>query len=108
MTRFIVRRLLLGVLTLLPVSVIVFAATQALPGNAARAILGKQATPERVSRRSAHSYTSTSRRSRSTSIGSAGSSTGTSALGGHASSRSAQLLRVGSATRRSWCSSRRW
>jgi peptide/nickel transport system permease protein len=48
MTRFIVRRLLLGVLTLLAVSVIVFAATQALPGNAATAILGKTATPERV------------------------------------------------------------
>src|SRR5579872_2718998 len=48
MTKFILRRLLLGVLTLLAVSIIVFAATQALPGNAATAILGKTATPERV------------------------------------------------------------
>src|SRR5699024_393151 len=30
------------------VSVIVFAATQALPGDAARAVLGRQATPERL------------------------------------------------------------
>jgi len=44
--RFFARRLALGVLTLFAVSIVVFAATQALPGNAARAILGKQATPE--------------------------------------------------------------
>src|ERR1700751_72239 len=48
MTKFIVRRVLLGVLTLFLVSVIVFAATQALPGNPARVILGNTATPERV------------------------------------------------------------
>jgi peptide/nickel transport system permease protein len=48
MTRFIVRRVILGIITLFAVSVIVFAATQALPGNAARAILGKDATPARV------------------------------------------------------------
>ncbi|HWD66248.1 MAG TPA: ABC transporter permease, partial [Solirubrobacteraceae bacterium] len=48
MTRFIARRVVLGVLTLFLVAVIVFAATQALPGNAATAILGKTATPERV------------------------------------------------------------
>jgi peptide/nickel transport system permease protein len=47
-TRFIVRRLLLGLLTLFLVSVVVFAATQALPGNAATAILGRNATPARV------------------------------------------------------------
>jgi len=41
-----VKRLALGVLTLFAVSIVVFAATQALPGNAARAILGKTATPE--------------------------------------------------------------
>ena len=40
------KRLALGILTLFAVSIVVFAATQALPGNAARAILGKQATPE--------------------------------------------------------------
>ncbi len=43
---FLVRRTLLGVVTLFLVSVIVFAATQALPGDAARAILGRTATPE--------------------------------------------------------------
>ena len=43
---FVVRRLLLGVLTLFVVSVIIFAATQALPGDAARSILGRGATPE--------------------------------------------------------------
>jgi peptide/nickel transport system permease protein len=48
MTKFIIRRLLLGLLTLFAVSLIVFAATQALPGNAATAILGKTATPQRV------------------------------------------------------------
>jgi len=41
---FIVRRLLLGVLVLFLVSLIVFAATQAL-GDPARAILGRNATP---------------------------------------------------------------
>lgn len=43
---FIIRRVLLGVLTLFIVSVIIFAATQALPGDAARSILGRGATPE--------------------------------------------------------------
>ena len=43
---FIVRRLLLGVLVLVLVSVLVFLATQALPGDPARAILGRNATPE--------------------------------------------------------------
>src|SRR5213596_2367072 len=45
---FILRRALLGLLTLLLVSIVVFAATQALPGNAARAILGRNATPDRL------------------------------------------------------------
>jgi peptide/nickel transport system permease protein len=48
MSRFLLRRILLGLLTLLLVSIVVFAATQALPGNAARAILGRNATPERL------------------------------------------------------------
>jgi peptide/nickel transport system permease protein len=39
---------MLGLLTLLLVSIVVFAATQALPGNAARAILGRTATPARL------------------------------------------------------------
>lgn len=45
---FVVRRLLQGVLTLILVSVLVFAATQALPSDPARAILGRSATPEGV------------------------------------------------------------
>lgn len=48
MTRFLIRRILLGILILFLVSIVVFAATQALPGNAARAILGRQATPARL------------------------------------------------------------
>lgn len=43
---FIIRRLLLGVVTLFAASLVIFAATQALPGDAARAILGRTATPE--------------------------------------------------------------
>src|SRR4051794_31721991 len=43
---FILRRIVLGIVTLLLVSVVVFAATQALPGDPARAILGRSATPE--------------------------------------------------------------
>jgi peptide/nickel transport system permease protein len=42
---FIIRRLLLGILVLILVSVLVFLATQALPGDPARAILGRSATP---------------------------------------------------------------
>ena len=53
-TGFIIRRILLGVLTLFFVSIIVFAATQALPGDAARAILGRARRPTR-SRRCASS-----------------------------------------------------
>ncbi len=44
----IVRRSLVGLLTLLIASIIVFAATQVLPGNAAYAVLGRSATPERL------------------------------------------------------------
>jgi peptide/nickel transport system permease protein len=43
---FLLRRVLLGLVTLFLVSIIVFAATQALPGDPARAILGRNATPE--------------------------------------------------------------
>ena len=45
-TGFVIRRVLLGLLTLFVVSIIVFAATQALPGDPAQAILGRNATPE--------------------------------------------------------------
>jgi peptide/nickel transport system permease protein len=43
---FVVRRILLGLIVLLMVSLVVFAATQALPGDPARAILGRSATPQ--------------------------------------------------------------
>jgi peptide/nickel transport system permease protein len=46
--RLVVRRLALGLLTLLLVSLVVFAATLALPGDAAQAILGREATPARL------------------------------------------------------------
>jgi len=42
---FILRRLLLGLIVLILVSVLVFLATQALPTDPARAILGRSATP---------------------------------------------------------------
>jgi peptide/nickel transport system permease protein len=48
MSRFLLRRVILGLLTLLLVSIVVFAATQALPTNAAQAILGRNATPARL------------------------------------------------------------
>jgi peptide/nickel transport system permease protein len=48
MSRFLLKRFALGVLTLFLVSVVVFVATQALPGNAATAILGRNATPQRI------------------------------------------------------------
>jgi peptide/nickel transport system permease protein len=46
--RFLLVRASLAILTLVAISVIVFAATQLLPGNAAEAKLGKQATPASV------------------------------------------------------------
>src|ERR671921_314247 len=48
MRKLVVRRLLLGLLTLWLISLIVFAAVLALPGDAATAILGREATPDRV------------------------------------------------------------
>jgi peptide/nickel transport system permease protein len=42
------RRIALGVVTVLAVSVIVFLATQVLPGNAAFAVLGRSANPARL------------------------------------------------------------
>jgi len=47
-SRMILRRIALGLLTLWLVSLVVFAAVIALPGDAATAILGKEATPARV------------------------------------------------------------
>ena len=48
MAKLILRRLILSVFILLAVSVLVFGATLLLPGDPARAILGQQATPERI------------------------------------------------------------
>src|ERR687885_489979 len=48
MTKLVVRRLALGVLTLWLISLVVFAAVVALPGDAATAILGRTASPDRV------------------------------------------------------------
>ena len=42
------RRLLLGLVTLFVVSIIIFAAIEALPGNFAQEILGQSATPEAI------------------------------------------------------------
>jgi peptide/nickel transport system permease protein len=43
---FILRRVLFGLLTLFIASLIIFLATEALPGDAARSILGRNATPD--------------------------------------------------------------
>ena len=48
MARLVRRRLAIGLVTLFLVSVVVFLATEVLPGNAAYAILGHEATPARV------------------------------------------------------------
>jgi peptide/nickel transport system permease protein len=48
LTLLIMRRLALGVLTLWLVSVLVFFATQSLPGDAAKAVLGSRATPQQI------------------------------------------------------------
>ncbi|HRF99191.1 MAG TPA: ABC transporter permease, partial [Aggregatilineales bacterium] len=45
MTRYLIRRLILLVLTLLLTSMIIFALTQLLPGDVARLILGRDASP---------------------------------------------------------------
>ena len=44
----VLRRLVAGILTLVVVSVVVFLATQVLPGNAAFAVLGRSANPARL------------------------------------------------------------
>ena len=45
LAKFIARRLFYGVFTLFIVSVFIFAATQALPSDAAQTVLGRNATP---------------------------------------------------------------
>jgi len=49
-TRFIVKRFGLALITLLLVSIIVFVSAQVLPGNVARTILGQFATPDQIAR----------------------------------------------------------
>jgi len=44
--KFLIKRVLLGVLTLFIVSLLIFGVTQALPSDPAEAILGREATPE--------------------------------------------------------------
>ncbi|MBV1704085.1 MAG: ABC transporter permease [Hyphomicrobiales bacterium] len=46
MTRLVATRAVLGLLTLLAVSALIFFCTQILPGDVASAVLGQQATPE--------------------------------------------------------------
>src|SRR2546430_13721237 len=48
MLRFVVRRLLKAIPTLLILSILVFAWLRALPGGPATAMLGDKATPEKV------------------------------------------------------------
>ncbi|ANY10434.1 ABC transporter permease [Pseudonocardia sp. HH130630-07] len=48
MTKMIVKRLAVSVVVLFVVSLLIFGATLLLPGDPARAILGQQATPERI------------------------------------------------------------
>lgn len=48
MTRLILKRLLGGLLILWVISIVVFVATQTLPGDAAQAILGRESTPARL------------------------------------------------------------
>ncbi len=48
MGRTIAIRIVLGLLTLLGVSILIFAATEILPGDVATAVLGQGATPETV------------------------------------------------------------
>jgi peptide/nickel transport system permease protein len=48
MLRLILTRVVLGLLTLLGVSLLIFAATEVLPGDVATAVLGQGATPETV------------------------------------------------------------
>ena len=44
----VIVRIALGLLTIFAVSIVIFLATQALPGNAAYAVLGHSATPQRL------------------------------------------------------------
>ena len=58
--RFLLRRTAAALATLLVVSMLVFAGTEVLPGDAASAVLGKTATPARL-RSCARTWVSTAR-----------------------------------------------
>ena len=73
---FVIRRVLLGLLTLLVVSVVVFAATQALPGDPAQAILGRNADAGEPRHAARAARPRPAGRASSTSTGSAASLTG--------------------------------
>src|SRR5579875_1544275 len=45
---FLVRRVAAGVLTLLVVTMVIFAVLQIIPGNVTQIILGRNATPDRI------------------------------------------------------------
>ena len=53
----IIKRILIGVVTLLVVSIIIFIGTSLLPGDVANIILGQMATPESLAALRAVSYT---------------------------------------------------
>jgi ABC-type dipeptide/oligopeptide/nickel transport system permease component len=46
LTKFLARRLLLGLLTLWAITILIFAGTEILPGDVASAVLGQSATEE--------------------------------------------------------------
>src|SRR3954447_13099793 len=48
MLRYIAHRLLLGLVSLLLLSMMIYAAAQVLPGNPGRLVLGREATPDAV------------------------------------------------------------
>src|SRR3954463_6072777 len=48
MLRYVAHRLLLGLVSLLLLSMMIYAAAQVLPGNPGRLVLGREATPDAV------------------------------------------------------------
>ena len=50
MLRYTLNRLALGLVSILILSMIVYAAAQVLPGNPGRLVLGREATPEAVAK----------------------------------------------------------
>ena len=108
MSRFLLRRVLLGLLILLLVSIVVFAATQALPGNAARAILGRNATPARLAALTRQLHLNESARVAVLALARRDRDGQLRDLGRHSAAGQPAAVRRGSTTRRSWCWSRRW